>query len=306
MKKEEYEKLEQEKKSMMDEKDKLIKELQDKLNNLEKEKSEILEKNGNLQKNLDETTNKNKELEQQVNDFIEKEKRKPKPQMVNVKEEDLPKLVELFNEMQSATKEYTESIKSFAKNKSKIFFHNQFIEETKTSTEGNCTKWVEELKKISKEKLESKDNIYNLEINRLKEDNNKLNEELSKVKDEVNMIKDENKKLNDELILSKEIRNDIETYKKDNENTIKLLKTTNEMQEKRLTENMKKMTELEFSLSNYKVESKMKEDELNLTLNSFRCLLDKNKKNFENSLKKRSDKTIKEIDSINKKYKIIK
>ena len=305
-KKEEYEKLEQEKKSMMDEKDNLIKELQDKLNNLEKEKSEILEKNENLQKNLDETTNKNKELEQQVNDFIEKEKRKPKPQMVNVKEEDLPKLVELFNEMQTATKEYTESIKSFAKNKSKIFFHNQFIEETKASTEGNCAKWVEELKKISKEKLESKDNIYNLEINRLKEENNKLNEELNKIKDEANVAKDENKKLNDELILSKEIRNDIETYKKDNENTIKLLKTTNEMQEKRLTENMKKMTELEFSLSNYKVESKMKEDELNLTLNSFRCLLDKNKKNFENSLKKLSEKTIKEIDSINKKYKIIK
>ena len=305
-KKEEYEKLEQEKKSMMDEKDNLIKELQDKLNNLEKEKSEILEKNVNLQKNLDETTNKNKELEQQVNDFIEKEKRKPKPQMVNVKEEDLPKLVELFNEMQTATKEYTESIKSFAKNKSKIFFHNQFIEEAKTSTEGSCASWVEELKKISKEKLESKDNIYNLEINRLKEENNKLSEELNKIKDEVNVAKDENKKLNDELILSKEIRNDIETYKKDNENTINLLKNTNEMQEKRLTENMKKMTELEFNLSNYKVESKMKEDELTLTLNSFRCLLDKNKKNFENSLKKLSEKTIKEIDSINKKYKIIK
>lgn len=306
MKKEEYEKLEQEKKAMAEEKDNLIKDLQDKLSNLEKEKSEILEKNGNLQKNLDEATNKNKELEQQVNDFIEKEKRKPKPQMVNVKEEDLPKLVELFNEIQSATKEYSESIKSFAKNKSKIFFHNQFIEEAKTLTEGNCTNWVEELKKISKEKLESKDNIYNLEINRLKEDNNKLNEELSKVKDEVNAAKDENKKLNDELILSKEIRNDIETYKKDNENTIKVLKSTNEMQEKRITENMKKMTELEFNLSNYKVESKMKEDELTLTLNSFRCLLDKNKKNFENSLKKLSDKTIKEIENINKKYKIIK
>ena len=304
--KEEYEKLEQEKKSMMEEKDNLIKELQDKLNNLEKEKSEILEKNGNLQKNLDEATNKNKELEQQVNDFIEKEKRKPKPQMVNVKEEDLPKLVELFNEMQTATKEYTESIKTFAKNKSKILFHNQFIEEAKTSTEGSCANWVEELKKISKEKLESKDNIYNLEINRLKEENNKLNEELNKIKDEENVAKDENKKLNDELILSKEIRNDIETYKKDNENTINLLKNTNEMQEKRLTENMKKMTELEFNLSNYKVESKMKEDELTLTLNSFRCLLDKNKKNFENSLKKLSEKTIKEIDSINKKYKIIK
>ena len=324
MKKEEYEKLEQEKKSMMDEKenlikelqeekksmleekDNLIKELQDKINNLEKEKSEILEKNGDLQKNLDETTNKKNELEQQVNDFIEKEKRKPKPQMVNVKEEDLPKLVELFNEIQLATKEYSESIKTFAKNKSKIFFHNQFIEEAKTSTGGNCAKWVEELKKISKEKLESKDNIYNLEINRLKEDNNKLNEELNKIKEEVNEAKDENKKLNDELILSKEIRNDIETYKKDNENTLKLLKSTNELQEKRLTENMKKMTELEFNLSNYKVESKMKEDELTLTLNSFRCLLEKNKKSYENCLKKLSEKTFKEIDSINKKYKLIK
>ena len=41
-----------------------------------------------------------KELEQKVNEYIEKEKQKPKPQMVNVKEEDLPKLVELFKEIQ--------------------------------------------------------------------------------------------------------------------------------------------------------------------------------------------------------------
>ena len=305
-KKEENEKLEQEKKLLAEEKDNIIKELQEKINNLESEKKDVLEKNDNLQKNLDDMTNKNKELEQKVNEFIEKEKRKPKPQMVNVKEEDLPKLVELFNEIQSTTKEYSELIKTFTQNKSKILFYNQFIEESKSSIENSCAGWVEELKKISKEKSESKDNVYNQEIAQLKEDKNKLNEELNKIKDEVNEAKDENKKLADELKLAKEIRNDIETYKKDNEAALNLLKSTNEMQEKRLNENKKKISEMEISLSEFKIDSKIKEEELYSTLNAFRSLLEKNKKNFELNLKKLSENVKNEIINLNKKYKIMK
>jgi len=305
-KKEEYEKLEQDKKSITEEKDNLIKELQKKNNTLESEKKELIEKNENLQKNLDEYTNKNKELEQKVNEFIEKEKRKPKPQMVNIKEEDLPKLVELFNEIQSATKEYNETIKLFTNNKSKIFFHNKFIEDSKNSMNDNCSGWVQELQKMAKERLESKDNIYIQEINSLKEEKNKINEELNKAKEEVEKIKHDKNNLAEELKLANDIKNDIESYKKDCETEKKLLENSNKIYKEKDEENEKKIQKMEFDLSIFKAESKMKDDEILLTLNAFKSLLEKNKKNFDNLLKKLSPNIQEELTSIGKRHKLIK
>ena len=305
-KREEYEKLEQEKKTIIEEKNNLIKELQEKNNTLELEKKELIEKNENLQKNLDEYTNKNKELEQKVNEFIEKEKRKPKPQMVNVKEEDLPKLVELFNEIQSATKEYNETIKLFTNNKSKIFFHNKFIEDSKNSMNDNCSGWVQELQKMAKERLESKDNIYIQEINNLKEEKNKINEELNKSKEEIEKIKNEKNNLAEELKLANDIKNDIESYKKDCETEIKLLENSNKIYKEKDEENEKKIQKIEFDLSIFKAESKMKDDEIQLTVNAFKSLLEKNKKNFDNLLKKLSPNIQEELTSIGKRHKLIK
>ena len=304
-KKEEYEKLEQEKKSLIEEKDNIIKELENKISNLESEKKEILEKNENLQKNLDKMNNKNKELEQKVNEFIEKEKQKPKPQMVNVKEEDLPKLVDLFKEIQSTTKEYNDTIKLYTKNKSKILY-SQFIEEAKKSINDSCGGWVQELQKMAKEKAESKDGVYNQEIAELKEDKKKLNEELDKIKNEMDGIKNENKKMEEELKLTKDFKNDIDNYKKDNENIIKMLKNNNDLYEKKIDDITKKMNEMEINLSTYKIESQMKEEELYSTYNTFKSLIEKNKKNFELNFKKIPEVFKNEVIALNKKYKFIK
>ena len=305
LKKEEYEKLEQDKNQLKEEKDNIIKELEDKNNKLELEKKDLIEKNENLKKNLEDMTNLKNDFEQKVNEFIEKEKRKPKPQMVNVKEEDLPKLVELFKEIESTTKEYNETMKLFTKNKANIFY-NKFMEEAKTSINDSCTGWVQELQKMTKEKTQSKDSIYNEEINNLKEDKNKLNEELDKVKNEVGGLKDENKKLEEEIKLMKSIKNDIETYKKDNETTIQMLKSTNESLEKRNNEYSKKMEDLETSLSKLKFESKIKVDDTYLTLNTFKSMIEKNKKNFDMYSKKLPEDIKNEINALNKKYKFIK
>ena len=305
LKKEEYDKLEQEKKNLIEEKDNLIKELQNKNSNLELEKKEISEKNENLQKNLDEMNNKNKELEQKVNEFIEKEKQKPKPQMVNVKEEDLPKLVELFKEIQSTTKEYNEEIKKYTKNKSKILYE-KFIDEAKKTINDSCEGWVQELQKIAKEKAESKDDAINQEIAELKDKNQKLKEELDKVTNERDGAKNENKKLEEELKLSKDIKNDIDNYKKDNENIKKVLQNTNELYKSKIDDLTKKRDEMEFNLSTYKIESKIKEEEVYSTLNTFKSLIEKNKKNYELNFKKCPEEVKKEITSLNKKYKFIK
>ena len=307
-KNEEYQKLELEKKAITEEKNNLIKELEDKNDNLESEKKELLGKVENLEKNLEDMNNKNKELDAKINEFIEKEKRKPKPQMVNIKEEDLPKLVELFNEIQTTTKEYNEAIKLFTKNKSKILY-TKFMEESKNSLNDSCQGWVDELKKITKEKTQSKDSIYNEEINNLKEDKIKLNEELSNIKNEMIEIRNKNEKLEEQLKLTKDIQNDIEIYKKDYESTINLLKSNNEENEKKLNEMSSiksKMNELEINLSTFKVESKMKEEELNSTLNAFKSMIEKKKSIFDSCLKKLPENIKNEVIAINRKYKFLK
>ena len=305
IKKEEYEKLEQEKNLLKEEKDKLIKELEDKNDKLELEKRDLIEKNENLQKNLDEMTKIKDELDQKVKEFIEKEKRKPKPQMVNVKEEDLPKLVELFKEIESTTKEYNETIKLFTKNKSKILY-KQFMEEAKKSINDSCDGWVEELKKITKEKTQSQDTIYNEEINKLKEEKKNLKEELENIKNRMDELKEKNKSLEDELKLMKDIKNDIDNYKKDKEQTFEKLKSNNEIYEKKIKEITKEKDEMEINLSTFKIELNMKEDEMFYTLNVFKSMIEKNKKTFELGLKRLPNDIKKEVIELNKKHKFIK
>ena len=305
IKKEEYEKLEEEKNSLKEEKDKIIKELEDKNGVLESEKKDLNEKNENLQKNLDEMTNLKNELDQKVNEFIEKEKRKPKPQMVNIKDEDLPKLVELFKEIESTTKEYNETIKLYTKNKSKMLY-KQFMEEAKTNINGSCEGWVQELKKVTKEKTQTQDSIYIEEINKLKEEKNKLNEEMEKIKNERDEFKDKNKNLEDELKLMKDIKNDIDNYKKDKEQAFEKLQNNNDIYKKKNEELQKIKSEMEVSLSTFKIDSKVKEDELYSTLNVFKSMIEKNKKNYEQNFKKLPEDIKNEVIALNKKHKFIK
>ena len=283
----------------------MIKELEDKNDKLELEKKDLIEKNENLQKNLDEMTKIKDELDQKVKEFIEKEKRKPKPQMVNVKEEDLPKLVELFKEIESTTKEYNETIKLFTKNKSKILY-KQFMEEAKKSINDSCDGWVEELKKITKEKTQSQDTIYNEEINKLKEEKKNLKEELENIKNGMDELKEKNKSLEDELKLMKDIKNDIDNYKKDKEQTFEKLKSNNEIYEKKIKEITKEKDEMEINLSTFKIELNMKEDEMFYTLNVFKSMIEKNKKTFELGLKRLPNDIKKEVIELNKKHKFIK
>ena len=63
---------------------------------------------------------------------------------------------------------------------------------------------------------------------------------------------------------------------------------------------------MEYNLSNYKFESKMKEEEIDSTFNLFKSMLEKNKNNFENNLKKVPEYIKNDVLNLNKKYKFIK
>ena len=280
-------------------------ELNNQSNNLTKEKSELEEKNKSLESQLSEITNKNAELTSKLNEYIEKEKAKPKPLLLNIKEEEMPKLVSLFSEIQTTSKEFNETIKSFLQKKSSIF-HTQFIEETKLDTDKKCQNWVEELQKITKERFDSKDNYYVKEMDKLKDEKNALNEELNKIKEEVQKSKDENNILKEQMKLVKDIQESVDKNKAENEKIVNTLKNTNELYQKRIKDFDEKMNDMEFNLSNYKFESKMKEEEIDSTFNLFKSMIEKNKKNFENNLKKVPDHIKNEVLNLNKKYKYIK
>ena len=280
-------------------------ELNNQNNNLAKEKSELEEKNKLLESQLSEMTNKNAELSSKLNEYIEKEKAKPKPLLLNIKEEEMPKLVSLFSEIQTTSKEFHETIKYFMQKKSSIF-HTQFIEETKLDTDKKCQNWVEELQKITKERFDSKDNYYVKEMDKLKDEKNALNEELNKVKEEVQKAKEENNVLKEQMKLVKEIQSSVDKNKAENEKIVNTLKNTNELYQKRIKDFDEKMNDMEFNLSNYKFESKMKEEEIDSTFNLFKSMIEKNKKNFENNLKKVPEHIKNEVLNLNKKYKYIK
>ena len=302
---EEKNKLEQEKNNLNEEKNNLIKESTEKNDILSKEKASLEEKLSLSEKNISELNDKNKELNSKINEYIEKENTKPKPQMVNIKDEDLPKLVELFQQIKTNINESNDAIKLFLEKKSTIF-HDKFIEETKKNINNKCENWVEELQKITKERFESKDTYYTEQIETLKNEKNVLNDELNKVKDDINLIKAENNNLKEEIKLVKDIRNSVDKFKSDKDKIINTLKNTNTLYEQRIKDFESKLSDMEFNLSNYKFESKMKEEEVDSTFNLFKSLLEKNKKNFESNLKKVPDHIKNEVLALNKKYKYIK
>ena len=295
------EKLDQEKKELIEEKNNL----NDKYTNLEKEKADLEEKNKSLESQLDELKNKNQEITSKLNEYIEKENTKPKPFLLNIKDEETPKLISLFTEIQNTSKEFNETIKLFLQKKSTIF-HTQFIDETKSEVENKCQNWVEELQKITKERFNSKDNYYTQEIDKLKEDKKALSDELNQIKQETQKMKDENNSLKEEMKLVKEIQGNVDKYKTENEKIINTLKNTNELYEKRTKVMDEKIKDMELKLSNLIFESKMKEEEVEMTLNLFKSMLEKNKKNFENILKKVPENIKEEVLALNKKYKYIK
>ena len=273
--------------------------------NTSKEKSDLEEKIKSLEFQLSEMTNKNREISTKLEEYIEKENDKPKPLLLNIKDEDLPKLVSIFSDIQTTSQEFNDTIKHFLQKKSSIF-HSKFIEETKYDTDKKCQNWVEELQKVTKERFDSKDNFYVKEMDKLKEDKDKLNDELNKVKEEIKNSKEENDKLKEEMKSVKEIQANIDKYKLDNEKIVSTLKNTNELYKTRIKDFDEKINDMEFNLSNYKFESKMKEEEIDSTFNLFKSMLEKNKKNFENNLKKVPEHIKNEVLNLNKKFKYIK
>ena len=319
--------------------EKKISELENKISEMEKKNSELEEEKNNLLKTIETKENdftskiktKDEEIEKLNNNLSEEQKKytdlfesnkllqsekdaleqkeiernKKKPEMIKLKDEDLPKLIPLFKEFEKTVKEYSESVKTLKKNKG-LIYHEQFINEAKTEAENSNKNWINTLQNILENKDKYKNDIYDNELNKLKDDNKKLNEIIETKNDLIEKQNEENKKLGEELKLQKEISEEKDIWKEANEKLIISLRNANGLYEQRIQENQKKYEDMEFKLSENITELHLKEQEIDLTLDAVNCMCEKNKKNFELTMKKLSEDVQASINSINKKYKFIK
>ena len=79
-------------------------------------------------------------------------------------------------------------------------------------------------------------------------------------------MKEENNNLKEEIKLVKDIQTNVDKYKTENEKIVSTLKSTIELNEKRLKDFDNKFKDMEMNLSNYKFDSKMKEEDLFMTI----------------------------------------
>ena len=209
-----YEKLKKNNEYLIEEKNKIIKNLENKSDELNKELK-------NYYKNDDEFTKvKNENLELKVNLGIkEKQLNNIKAQLkelgekkfsnkeinlTSLKNEDLPKLKEIFKIINKTITEYSEKISQLEQNKDMVF-HDKFIEFSKSTLKKICKNWNEELSQFKEEHFKTMVNNYYKEISELKKDNNKLLNELELMYSEINQKNIEILKLNEKIKMDREI-----------------------------------------------------------------------------------------------------
>ena len=89
------------------------------------------------------------------------------------KNKDIPKLKEIFKEINTTLLEYSSKIKILEKNKD-IVFGDKFIETTKSNWNKTDNDWKEKLNKFKENHYITMINKYNNEISELKKENKDL------------------------------------------------------------------------------------------------------------------------------------
>ena len=154
-------------------KDKEINELNSKLSEIEqikRKQSNIQEKNGN--------------------DFL--------------KENDIPKLKEMFKTINKTITDYSEKIEQLEKNKN-VVFDDKFIEINKSDWKKTYNNWNDELNQFKESHFKTMEDNYIKEISELKKENNNLLSELNSLFNNLNDKNIEIIKLNQKIQSDKEI-----------------------------------------------------------------------------------------------------
>ena len=182
------------------------------------------------------------------------------------KNKDIPKLKEIFKEINTTLLEYSSKIKILEKNKD-IVFGDKFIETTKSNWNKTDNDWKEKLNKFKENHYITMINKYNNEISELKKENKDLINEFKEYNEKII----ENMKLNQQILADKEML-DIK------QDEINKLKEKVEKAEKKLVILQGGLVQLENELAKYKDSTMLAEHQIDIMIRLIGIIINKEKK----------------------------
>jgi len=288
-----------------DELNKELKSFYDTKNNkedIDKIKNENIELKLNMgkkEKQLNNLTLKLKELnENKLGEINDKELN-----LKTLKNDDIPKLKEIFKVINKTVTDYAEIINKLEQNKD-LVFHDKFIEFSKSTLKKICNNWNEELSQFKEDHFKTMVSNYRKEISELKKDNIKLVNELEQLYTDMNEKNIEILKLNEKLKMDEQIKQIKEDQIKSTESKYDSVQKELEIYKVRVKDKEDYINTITNELGNYKSKANMMEDEFENIKELMRCITRKDKRSF-NSISKKTEQEFNDIlNSLIKTYKI--
>ena len=283
--------------------------INDELKNLYTEKndknelSKLKEENNKLKANLVVKENQIKDLTKlsKMQELEEKKKSnsaKENNDLNKIKESDIPEIKKIFKAINEKILNYSNELNKLEQNKD-MFFHDKFIEISKSNWKNTYNIWNEELNQFKEKHFSTMIKNYSEELSKIKEEKNNLIKKLYNLTNEINKKKIEIDKLSEQFSSEKEI------YQIKLEE-IKNMKVANDALQKELDLYRAKLTDVENNLGVCKSEANITGQQVEYIMDAINSLIKKDKKKYLlyiNKLEK-NYRTI--VNELNKTFNIIK
>ena len=306
---------------LINEKNKIYQTLENKYEELNKElKSFYNTKNNNDEFNKIKNENiqlkvnlgiKEKELNKinsKLKELTEKKTKGSSNQEINLntlKNEDIPKLKEIFVTINKTITEYADRINQLEQNKDMVF-HDKFIEFSKSTLKKICKNWNEELSQFKEDHYQTMVNNYRKEISELKKDNTKLISELEASYAEINDKNIEIAKLNEVIKANKEIYGIKDEQIKSAQTRYETVQKELEIYKVRLNDKENVINNIQMEYGLYKSNANMMEDEIDNIMELLKSMNRRDKKSYNLTINKTRDEFKEILNALCKNYNIFK
>ena len=304
---------------IIEEKNKIIQNLENKYNELNKELKNYYNAKNNNNDEFTKIKNENIELkvnlgikEKQLNtikaQLDEKKSKEINSKEVNLdslKDEDLPKLKEIFKIINKTITDYADKISKLEQNKDMVF-HDKFIEFSKSTLNKICKNWNEELSQFKEEHFKIMVNNYRKEISELKKDNTKLVNELDSLYSEINEKNIEILKLNEKIKLDKEIFGIKEDQIKSTQIKYDAIQKELEIFKVRLNDKETQLEMVQTQFGYFKGQANIIEDEFENIMQLLDSMNRKDKRSYNLIINKIGDEYKEKLKTLCKNYNIFK
>jgi chromosome segregation ATPase len=257
--------------------------INDELKNLYTEKndknelSKLKEENNKLKANLVVKENQIKDLTKlsKMQELEEKKKSnsaKENNDLNKIKESDIPEIKKIFKAINEKILNYSNELNKLEQNKD-MFFHDKFIEISKSNWKNTYNIWNEELNQFKEKHFSTMIKNYSEELSKIKEEKNNLIKKLYNLTNEINKKKIEIDKLSEQFSSEKEI------YQIKLEE-IKNMKVANDALQKELDLYRAKLTDVENNLGACKSEANITGQQVEYIMDAINSLIKKDKKKY--------------------------